>query len=91
MLERRASLATTWAGMSRHQMIESMGGMGQAAPLVGATVVGVTAAAEAEEPRGESDEGEDPAGGPVAPAVQQACPANFGNSDIYGWSSLAAP
>jgi hypothetical protein len=47
--------------------------------------------AEAEEPRGESDEGEDPAGGPVAPAVQQVCPASFGNSDIYGWSSLAAP
>jgi hypothetical protein len=47
--------------------------------------------AEAEEPRGESDEGEDPAGGPVAPAVQQVCPATFGNSDIYGWSSLAAP
>ena len=46
--------------------------------------------AEAEEPRGESDEGEDPAGGPVAPAVQQVCPANFGNSDIYG-ASLAAP
>jgi hypothetical protein len=49
--------------------------------------------AEAEEPRGESDEGEDPAGGPVAPAVQHpdVCPANFGNSDIYGWSSLPAP
>jgi hypothetical protein len=47
--------------------------------------------AEAEEPRGGSDEGEDPAGGPVAPAVQQVCPANFGNSDIYGWSSLSAP
>jgi hypothetical protein len=47
--------------------------------------------AEAEEPRGESEEGEDPAGGPVAPAVQQVCPDNFGNSDIYGWSSLAAP
>jgi hypothetical protein len=47
--------------------------------------------AEAEEPRGESEEGEDPAGGPVAPAVQQVCPANFGNSDIYGWSSLSAP
>ena len=49
--------------------------------------------AEAEEPRGESegpDEGED-AGAPVAPAVQQVCPANFGNSDIFGWSSLAAP
>ena len=47
--------------------------------------------AEAEEPRGEGDEGEDPAGGPVPPAVQQVCPATFGNSDIYGWSSLAAP
>jgi len=46
--------------------------------------------AEAEEPRGESDEGED-ADAPVAPAVQQACPASFGNSDIFGWSSLAAP
>jgi hypothetical protein len=47
--------------------------------------------AEAEEPRGESEEGEDPAAGPVAPDVQQVCPATFGNSDIYGWSSLAAP
>ena len=47
--------------------------------------------AEAEEPRGESEEGEDPAGGPVAPAVQQVCPDNFGNSDIYGWSSAPAP
>ena len=46
--------------------------------------------AEAEEPRGESEEGED-ADAPVAPAVQQVCPANFGNSDIFGWSSLAAP
>jgi hypothetical protein len=46
--------------------------------------------AEAEEPRGEGDEGEDAASA-VAPAVQQVCPANFGNSDIYGWSSLAAP
>ena len=47
--------------------------------------------AEAEEPRGEREaEGEDPEA-PVAPAVQQACPANFGNSDIFGWSSLAAP
>lgn len=45
--------------------------------------------AEAEEPRGESasekpNQGEDePA---TAPAPQQACPANFGNSDIYGGS-----
>jgi hypothetical protein len=48
--------------------------------------------AEAEEPRGEGggEEGED-ADAPVAPAVQQVCPANFGNSDIFGWSSLAAP
>ena len=46
--------------------------------------------AEAEEPRGEMEEGEDPEA-PVAPAVQQACPASFGNSDIFGWSSLAAP
>jgi hypothetical protein len=47
--------------------------------------------AEAEEPRGESQEGED-ADAPVAPAVQQVCPANFGNSDIFGWSSsVAAP
>jgi hypothetical protein len=45
--------------------------------------------AEAEEPRGESErekpeQGEDePA---VAPDVQQECPANFGNSDIFGGS-----
>jgi hypothetical protein len=46
--------------------------------------------AEAEEPRGEMEEGEDP-DAPVAPDVQQECPAGFGNSDIFGWSSLAAP
>jgi hypothetical protein len=46
--------------------------------------------AVAEEPRGEMEEGED-ADAPVAPDVQQSCPANFGNSDIFGWSSLAAP
>jgi hypothetical protein len=44
--------------------------------------------AEAEEPRGagdrERDQGEDE---PVAPPVQQVCPAGFGNSDIFGWSS----
>jgi hypothetical protein len=45
--------------------------------------------AEAEEPRGEMEEGED-ADAPVAPAVQQECPAAFGNSDIFS-SSLAAP
>jgi hypothetical protein len=42
--------------------------------------------AEAEEPRGESGRDqaeEDPA---VAPDVQQRCPANFGNSDIFGGS-----
>ncbi len=46
--------------------------------------------ADPEEPRGEEDmvrnankTQEDP---PVAPAVQQACPANFGNSDIFGGS-----
>jgi hypothetical protein len=45
--------------------------------------------AEAEEPRGEMErdepeQGEDePA---VAPPVQQVCPANFGNSDIFGGS-----
>jgi hypothetical protein len=45
--------------------------------------------AEAEEPRGEEDRGnnshhqeeEDPA---TAPPVQQSCPPNFGESDIYG-------
>jgi hypothetical protein len=46
--------------------------------------------AEAEEPRGEMEEGEDP-DAPVAPDVQQSCPASFGNSDIFGWSGLAAP
>ena len=33
LLDRRASLATTWAGMSRHQMIDSIGGI-QAAPAM---------------------------------------------------------
>jgi hypothetical protein len=44
--------------------------------------------AEAEEPRGarerERDQGEDE---PEAPPVQLVCPATFGNSDIYGWTS----
>ena len=41
--------------------------------------------ASAEEPGGESDptQASDPA---VAPDIQQACPANFGNSDIFGGS-----
>ena len=45
--------------------------------------------AEAEEPRGEMGRDEPEQGGDepaVAPPVQQACPANFGNSDIYGGS-----
>jgi hypothetical protein len=46
--------------------------------------------AEAEEPRGESEEGEDDDAAD-APAVQQVCPANFGNSDIFGWSGPPAP
>jgi hypothetical protein len=45
--------------------------------------------AEAEEPRGESEEGEDDDAAD-APPVQQVCPANFGNSDIFG-ASLTAP
>ncbi len=45
--------------------------------------------ADAEEPRGESLR-EKPAQGAddptIPPPVQQVCPANFGNSDIYGGS-----
>jgi hypothetical protein len=41
--------------------------------------------AEAEEPRGESSgDAAAAAAAPQRPAVQQECPANFGNSDIYG-------
>ncbi len=44
--------------------------------------------AEAEEPRGEMQEGED-ADVAEAPNIQSACAPAFGNSDIFGWSSLA--
>jgi hypothetical protein len=44
--------------------------------------------AEAEEPRGEMEEGEDDDAAD-APDVQQVCDPTFGNSDIFGWSSLA--
>jgi hypothetical protein len=42
--------------------------------------------AEPEEPRGESlaDKKPEADSGPQPPDVQQECPANFGNSDIYG-------
>jgi hypothetical protein len=44
--------------------------------------------AEAEEPRGEMEQGDDeePA---EAPNVQAVCGPTFGNSDIFGWSSMA--
>jgi hypothetical protein len=42
--------------------------------------------AEAEEPRGESEPDAITADEGDAPDVQQECPANFGNSDIYGGS-----
>ena len=46
--------------------------------------------AEPEEPRGadERERGRDQEDEePVAPPVQQACPATFGNSDIFGFTS----
>jgi hypothetical protein len=43
--------------------------------------------AEAEEPRGADDREPDQEEEGEAPDVQQECPAAFGNSDIFGWSS----
>jgi hypothetical protein len=45
--------------------------------------------AEAEEPRGagEREHGKTQEEEGEAPDVQAECPANFGNSDIYGWTS----
>jgi hypothetical protein len=45
--------------------------------------------AEPEEPRGADDRerGRDQEEEATAPAVQAVCPATFGNSSIYGWSS----
>jgi hypothetical protein len=46
--------------------------------------------AEPEEPRGETEQGEDE-DAPEAPDVQQVCPATFGNSDIFGFSGPSGP
>jgi hypothetical protein len=43
--------------------------------------------AEPEEPRGADEREPDQEEEPVAPDVQQDCPAAFGNSDIFGWST----
>jgi hypothetical protein len=49
-----------------------------------------TQTAEPEEPAGDGGSGKDKAAGsanaPVAPDVEQVCPATFGNTDIYGGS-----
>ena len=44
---------------------------------------------EPEEPRGEEDRrnAEPEQEEPAAPDIEAACPANFGNSDIFGWTS----
>jgi hypothetical protein len=42
--------------------------------------------AEAEEPGGQSDAQASTPSAPTPPAVQQVCPATFGNTDIYGGS-----
>src|SRR6476646_8179051 len=66
LLDRRASLATTWAGMSRHQMIESIGAMS------GGSCYGVLdGRGEVAEPRRAALEGEAEAVGRGTGAIGQ--------------------